>query len=243
MRSNRSHRPLRALGTVLIGTLAVGMLGASSNQSIDQQATYEATVQRTEGGIPHIEAADFASLGFGTGYATTSSSSTAAKPRIPSIRGSPPSSAAQPPATTATCAIPPSRERDATCGGEPWVREISEIDWRRVSRMDFFLPFVSGLITSAQPPPPPTAAIEEGRAPHRQTLTPEQYQEIQVAWNEMVEPFREEGSNGIGLGRDATVDGTGMLLANPHQGWDGVARFYAFHQTLPGELNIVGAPT
>jgi acyl-homoserine-lactone acylase len=132
----------------------------------------------------------------------------------------------------------PVADRDATCGGEPFVREIGEIDWRRVSRLDFFLPFVSGLIVSAQPPAP-LAATMKSTTP--ETLTPAEHREIQVAWNAMTEPFREEGSNGVGLGRDATANGTGMLLANPHQGWDGTSRFYAFHQTLPGELNIVGA--
>jgi acyl-homoserine lactone acylase PvdQ len=52
----------------LVGTLACGLLGASPNQVIDQQASYEAQVRRTEGGVPHIKASDFGSLGFGTGY-------------------------------------------------------------------------------------------------------------------------------------------------------------------------------
>jgi acyl-homoserine-lactone acylase len=83
------------------------------------------------------------------------------------------------------------------------------------------------------------AATEKSTTPSK--LTPEQVEAIHVAWNEMIEPFQEQGSNGIGLGRDATADGTGMLLANPHQGWNGTDRFYAFHQTLPGELDVIGA--
>mgnify|MGYP000002060648 FL=1 len=43
--------------------------GASLDRQIHRQATYEALVRRTAGGVPHIKAADFASLGFGTGYA------------------------------------------------------------------------------------------------------------------------------------------------------------------------------
>jgi acyl-homoserine-lactone acylase len=265
----------------LVGTLALGAVGiapafaASPNQEIDRQLTYEATVRRTEGGIPHVRAHDFASLGFGTGYAMAEDvlclladdrflTFSAERSRFLGEGGGNLESdffyqlfidrgEAEEPVDPRQAAVfrgaaagynrylrdTPVAERDATCGGEPWVREIGEIDWRRVSRMDFFLPFVSDLIVSAQPPPPATAATKKVNSP--QTLTPEQHEEIQVAWNEMIEPFREEGSNGIGLGRDATVDGTGMLLANPHQGWDGVSRFYAFHQTLPGELDIVGA--
>ena len=63
------HQATRVFYSALVGVLALGLLGASPNQQIDQQATYEARVQRTEGGIPHIQAVDFASLGFGTGYA------------------------------------------------------------------------------------------------------------------------------------------------------------------------------
>jgi acyl-homoserine-lactone acylase len=41
----------------------------SSDQQVHRQATYESLVWRTAGGVPHIKAAYFASLGFGTGYA------------------------------------------------------------------------------------------------------------------------------------------------------------------------------
>ncbi|MGI9284404.1 MAG: penicillin acylase family protein, partial [Pseudomonadales bacterium] len=34
-----------------------------------EATAFKATVYRTEGGIPHIKAQDFGSLGFGTGYA------------------------------------------------------------------------------------------------------------------------------------------------------------------------------
>ena len=269
-----SHGLRRRSYSAVVLLLAVLVMGASPNQEIDQQATYEASVQRTAGGIPHIRAHDFASMGFGTGYAMAEDilclladdrflTFSAQRSRFLGEGGGNLSSDffyqlfidrgdAEQPVDARQAAVfrgaaagynrylrdIPVADRDATCGAEPFVREIGEIDWRRVSRMDFFLPFVSGLITAAQPPAAATAAIKQ-TLPRK--LTPEQHREIQLAWNEMVEPFKEEGSNGIGLGRDATVDGTGMLLANPHQGWNGTSRFYAFHQTLPGELNVVGA--
>ena len=54
--------------------LALGLLALLSGLlalrcPIDPRETYEATVRRTAGGIPHVKAHDFASLGFGTGYA------------------------------------------------------------------------------------------------------------------------------------------------------------------------------
>jgi acyl-homoserine-lactone acylase len=270
-----THAVSRRRYSALAVVLAFGLMGAAPNQEVDQQLTYEASVQRTEGGVPHIRAHDFASMGFGTGYAMAEDilclladdrflTFSAQRSRFLGEGGGNLESDffyqlfidrgdAEDPVDPRQAAVfrgaaagynrylrdTPVANRDATCGGEAFVREISEIDWRRVSRMDFFLPFVSGLITSAQPPAPLTAAAAKSTPP--QALTAEQYREIQVAWNERIEPFQEQGSNGIGLGRDATVDGTGMLLANPHQGWDGTDRFYAFHQTLPGELNVVGA--
>ena len=58
---------------------------------------------------------------------------------------------------------------------------------------------------------------------------------------ELTKPRTEKGSNAIGLGKDATTNRSGMLLANPHQPWTGTGRFYAFHQTLPKELDVLGA--
>jgi acyl-homoserine-lactone acylase len=274
------HAATHVLRGTLIGCLSLGTIGfapaafADDDDDIDQQASYEALVRRTQGGIPHVKAADFASLGFGTGYSMGEDllcvladdrflTFSAERSRFLGEGGGNLQSdffyqlfidrgEAEEPVDPRQAAVfrgaaagynrylrdTPVADRDATCGGEAFVREVAEIDWRRISRMDFFLPFVSGLIVSAQPPAP-VAATEKSVAPKQ--LTPEQVEEIHVAWSEMIEPFQEQGSNGVGLGRDATVDGTGMLLANPHQGWNGTDRFYAFHQTLPGELDIVGA--
>ena len=55
---------------------SIAMLGGCSGGSDENETPesenilgYEATLYRTEGGFPHIEANDFGSLGFGTGYA------------------------------------------------------------------------------------------------------------------------------------------------------------------------------
>jgi acyl-homoserine-lactone acylase len=55
-------------------------------------------------------------------------------------------------------------------------------------------------------------------------------------------------SNGWAFGRDATASGHGIVLANPHFPWDGEARFWECHLTIPGELDVygvslIGAPT
>jgi acyl-homoserine-lactone acylase len=48
------------------------------------------------------------------------------------------------------------------------------------------------------------------------------------------------GSNAVALGRDATENGRGMLLGNPHFPWFGPDRFYEMHLTIPGKLDVMG---
>jgi acyl-homoserine-lactone acylase len=48
------------------------------------------------------------------------------------------------------------------------------------------------------------------------------------------------GSNAIALGMDASVDGKGMLMANPHYPWFSTDRFYQVHLTIPGVYDVMG---
>ncbi|MGH8459053.1 MAG: penicillin acylase family protein, partial [Nevskiales bacterium] len=49
------------------------------------------------------------------------------------------------------------------------------------------------------------------------------------------------GSNAVALGKNATANGRGMLLGNPHFPWQGSERFYQAHLTIPGRINVAGA--
>jgi acyl-homoserine-lactone acylase len=48
------------------------------------------------------------------------------------------------------------------------------------------------------------------------------------------------GSNGLGLGKDLTANGRGMLLGNPHYPWTSTDRFYQAHLTVPGRYDAMG---
>ena len=48
------------------------------------------------------------------------------------------------------------------------------------------------------------------------------------------------GSNAVGLGSEATDNGSGLLLGNPHWTWDGFDRFWQMHVQIPGELHTSG---
>src|ERR671911_608572 len=47
-------------------------------------------------------------------------------------------------------------------------------------------------------------------------------------------------SNGWAIGADRSAGGGGMLVANPHFPWEGELRFWEVHLTIPGELDAYG---
>jgi acyl-homoserine-lactone acylase len=48
------------------------------------------------------------------------------------------------------------------------------------------------------------------------------------------------GSNAIAIGRDASANGKGILLGNPHYPWTSTDRFYQIHLTVPGQYDAMG---
>lgn len=52
---------------------------------------------------------------------------------------------------------------------------------------------------------------------------------------------REGGSNALAVGRDLSQTGRGLLLGNPHRGWQGPGAFHQLHLTIPGEYDVAGA--
>jgi acyl-homoserine-lactone acylase len=119
---------------------------------------------------------------------------------------------------------------DPRCRGADWVKPIEPIDaYRRFYQLALLASGTVAIdgIGSSQPPalgaptPPldPTG-IAEG---------------LEGALGSL--PI---GSNGVGLGSEATDNGKGMLLGNPHFPWDGPERLYHSHLTIPGELNVSG---
>ena len=271
-------RPISFLGWASLAGL-VSLAGCSSQEDpslagINPNASYEAVVRRTDGGVPHIQANDFSSLGYGTGYAMAQDniclianqmlSFSAERSRflgpqdgnlqsdyfyqlfIDRKEAEEPVDARQAAVFRGAAAgynrylrdTGLDKLPDASCRGQPWVRELAEIDFRRISRMNFFYPNLLNQIVAAVPPgaAQPIASKSLNRTGNGAAAT-----SIDTAIAQLLEPFKNLGSNGIALGRDATVNGTGMLLANPHQPWNGTSRFWAFHQTLPGELDVIGA--
>ncbi|MEA2404524.1 MAG: acyl-homoserine-lactone acylase, partial [Thermoleophilaceae bacterium] len=123
--------------------------------------------------------------------------------------------------------------KDPACHGQPWVKPIEKIDaYRRFYQLALLAS--SGVaidgIGSAQPPTPPIGGgpLPLPSAGQLPTL------------GERL-PLGGIGSNAIGLGREATKNGRGALLGNPHFPWDGSERFFEAQLTIPHKIDVQGA--
>jgi len=93
----------------------------------------------------------------------------------------------------------------------------------------YTLPRIAGAITAAAPQAEtsPAIAAREVAPPLGDTLT------------EM--KLRDMGSNAWAIASERSENGKGLLLANPHYPWYGIARFWEKHLTIPGVYDAYGA--
>jgi acyl-homoserine-lactone acylase len=121
---------------------------------------------------------------------------------------------------------------DPRCDGEPWVRPITEMDaYQRFYQLGLLASqgvAIDG-IGGAQPP--------AGAGP--ELPDPGEVDQMIGELGERL-PLGGIGSNAYGLGRDATENGRGMVLGNPHFPWDGSERFFESQLTIPGKVNVSG---
>ncbi len=113
------------------------------------------------------------------------------------------------------------------CRGKPWVRPVTTDDMLRIAQKQVLLASSLALapfIVNAQPPGKPQAALPSGALPN--TLPGDDG----VGF----------GSNGWAFGADATGNGRGLVVGNPHFPWEGASRFWEMHLTIPGEVDVMG---
>ncbi|MFT4654289.1 MAG: acyl-homoserine-lactone acylase [Patiriisocius sp.] len=230
--------------------------------------TFSAEIQRTEFGIPHITAQDYKGLGYGLGYAFASDNICSLAAEIVVATGTSALNFEPTPGNITSDVFytwynEPTRQtalldtfepqvRDAvqgyaagysrflrdtgvdnidpTCAGEPWVTEITEMDLAAVYGKGNLRGGLSNFVTPivlAEPPAP------NGNSPQSKTDVP--------AFDLSRINVLQGGSNAYALGADVTDTGSGMLYGNPHEPWYGVQRFYEFHLTIPGEIDVMGA--
>ncbi len=110
----------------------------------------------------------------------------------------------------------------AECRGKPWVQPISMDDLLRLTEKQMLLASSLALapgIANAAPPGSAQPKVAMG-LPHPG--------EIGL------------GSNGWAFGGDATADGRGLVIGNPHFPWNGPSRFWQMHVTGPDGYNVMG---
>jgi len=120
---------------------------------------------------------------------------------------------------------------DPRCAGAPWVKKIRPIDaYRRFYELALYASSGAAIdgIATAQPP----AAARPVSAP-----TSAQVQRL----GEALDFSADGGSNGWGLGSQATKSGGGIVLINPHFPWQGPRRLYQANLSIPGKLHASGA--
>lgn len=115
----------------------------------------------------------------------------------------------------------------AQCAGQSWVREISVDDVLR-SISSFSMLASSATLASQIANATPPANGDEKKVSMASPLM-------------NVSPDMPIGSNGWAFGGDATSNGKGLVLGNPHMPWVGINRFYENHLTIPGEIDVAGA--
>jgi acyl-homoserine-lactone acylase len=126
------------------------------------------------------------------------------------------------------------------CRGAEWVRPITVIDLGKLLHKKAlrgsagplsdvtFAAKPSETVAALTPPPPAglaaLAAIDREEAARRLSLP--------ASW--------EMGSNGYGIGADASRTSAGLVLSNTHFPWQGDLRWNMAHVTVPGSYDVFG---
>ncbi len=122
----------------------------------------------------------------------------------------------------------------APCTGAAWVRAITDLDMFRLISAQAIQSGYGAFLAGIHDAAPPTGATPL----MADTMSPA---DAARAFTEAFNARPEMGSNAYALGRDATDNGSGLLLGNPHFPWSTTSRFYQFHLTVPGSVDVMGA--
>lgn len=133
----------------------------------------------------------------------------------------------------------PSAKLPVACRNQPWVKEITELDYflNRAAGRRGPLDYVPE-ISNASPPKPEGAIAAALQSTDRDLVSFDSFAD---------EHATVDGSNGWALGPATTQNGSAMLLASPHWPWEAFNKpgFWAqrvtmAHMTIPGVFNHIG---
>jgi len=273
---------MRLVGLALIMAIPLALnVGCSESDSNGGTGALSAQIRRTEYGIPHITANDWASLGYGFGYAyaqdnfcVTMREIVFAIGRSAELMGEEMGSVesdfvltflngdkdefreqfvealpqyAQDLAAGYTrgmnryleeTGIENLPEGDRGCRNADWVFAFDDVDLGLFLRREALRGSSdNGIFRRAM------LAVEGPALASAANVSAKGMDLARRQLRKVADKLRdsEGGSNGLALGRDATQDGSGMLLGNPHQPWFGSGAWYEAHLTLPGTYDVAGA--
>ena len=260
----------RLLQAAVISSTAMLAACNSSNDSFVNSLGYEAEVYRTEGGFPHIQANDFGSLGFGTGYAAAQDNicflaedflkynAERAKYFGAGFYNSNQSSDAfyQYLADTGVFDVEASPELEAMFAGyaagfnrylndtgtDDLPEQCQGADWVKPVEIETIRRVHATPYFLSNFSPMVTAA----RPPVVVAKSKEPIAPLQITYNNpamdpMIGNIADKGSNGVAIGSDHAIGANALLFANPHLDWKNENRFYPMHQVIPDVVNLLGA--
>lgn len=149
----------------------------------------------------------------------------------------------------------------AWCDQADWVQPATAEDFMaQYVTLVYTLPRIAGAITAAAPPSieasvatathqtsafAPDASVDSEQSAVSSRLGGNRIAALDQApsLNETLTDIklRDMGSNAWAIGANRSENGKGLLLANPHYPWYGIARFWEKHLTIPGVYNAYGA--
>ncbi|WP_447761537.1 penicillin acylase family protein [Sphingopyxis panaciterrae] len=120
----------------------------------------------------------------------------------------------------------------AKCAGQRWVRDITRDDVLR--SLNGFTMLAGSAMAAAKIAGAAPPADQPDRAAVQPVASALQFADEARASMKL-------GSNGWAFGGDATTNGRGLVVGNPHFPWYGPNRFYQIHLTIPGKFDVAGA--
>lgn len=253
-----------------IGMLAAGCAMVLAAPALEAKPRFDATITRTTYGIPHIEARDWRGVGYGVAYAYAQDNLCLLAEEFATVAGErsrhwgpegkavlgfgPVDNLSSDVFFRAVIDLPALREGAKTlspraqalmagyvagynrflkdagpdgipaeCRGKAWVRPIDVDDMLRLNEKQMLLASSLNLAPAIANAAPPGSAP----APKVAIAMPDP-RDLGI------------GSNGWAFGGDATADGRGMVIGNPHFPWQGPNRFWQMHVKGPQGYEVMG---
>jgi acyl-homoserine-lactone acylase len=264
-----TRRSVGAALLVTCAALTAGITACSKPSPTIEASNdrFTATVRWTAHGVPHVRAGDWGSLGYGFAYAVATDAVCTLAREFVNVRGEQSkffgpedgrreadifhkavltdealanTNARLPKEMAALLdgylagynrylADHPGDQLPASCRNQPWVRPIVSADMARMSLGVGIRYGLGNSPASIANAAPPSMDDDEETVSRVAAVEPDAQTDVTMF-----------GSNAVALGKDATVNGKGMMLGNPHYPWSGSSRFHMAHLTIPGEFDVMG---